>query len=93
MIDEPIYETHSMTSHNHVQVQVQEPEQVQEQEPEQVQVQEQEREPAAKRSRPGRIERLKRQRDQLAAQNAAMRTALAKITQLLLDTSREVRFQ
>lgn len=81
MIDEPIYETHSMTSHNHVQVQ----------EPEQVQVQE--REPAAKRRRPGRIERLKRQRDQLAAQNAAMRTALAKITQLLLDTSREVRFQ
>lgn len=75
MIDEPIYETHSMTSHNHVQVQVQE------------------REPAAKRRRPGRIERLKRQRDQLAAQNAAMRTALAKITQLLLDTSREVRFQ
>jgi len=85
MIDEPIYETHSMTSHNHVQVQVQEPEQVQ--------VQVQEREPAAKRRRPGRIERLKRQRDQLAAQNAAMRTALAKITQLLLDTSREVRFQ
>lgn len=83
MIDEPIYETHSMTSHNHVQVQVQEPEQVQVQE----------REPAAKRRRPGRIERLKRQRDQLAAQNAAMRTALAKITQLLLDTSREVRFQ
>ena len=83
MIDEPIYETHSMTSHNHVQVQVQEPEQVQVQEPE----------PAAKRRRPGRIERLKRQRDQLAAQNAAMRTALAKITQLLLDTSREVRFQ
>lgn len=85
MIDEPIYETHSMTSHNHVHVQVQV------QEPEQVQVQE--REPAAKRRRPGRIERLKRQRDQLAAQNAAMRTALAKITQLLLDTSREVRFQ
>lgn len=50
------------------------------------------RKPAAKRRRPGRIERLKRQRDQLAAQNAAMRTALAKITQLLLDTSREVRF-
>ena len=49
------------------------------------------RKPAAKRRRPGRIERLKRQRDQLAAQNAAMRTALAKITQLLLDTSREVR--
>ena len=83
MIDEPIYETHSMTSQNHVQVQMQEPEQVQVQE----------REPAAKRRRPGRIERLKRQRDQLAAQNAAMRTALAKITQLLLDTSREVRFQ
>ncbi len=54
---------------------------------------EQTRKPAAKRRRPGRIERLKRQRDQLAAQNAAMRTALAKITQLLLDTSREVRFQ
>ena len=51
------------------------------------------RKPAAKRRRPGRIERLKRQRDQLAAQNAAMRTALAKITQLLLDTSREVHFQ
>lgn len=83
MIDEPIYETHSMTSHNQVQVQ----------EPEQVQVQVQERETAAKRRRPGRIERLKRQRDQLSAQNAAMRTALAKITQLLLDTSREVRFQ
>lgn len=54
---------------------------------------EQTRKPAAKRRRPGRIERLKRQRDQLAAQNAAMRTALAKITQLLLDTSREVHFQ
>ena len=54
---------------------------------------EQTRKTAAKRRRPSRIERLKRQRDQLAAQNAAMRTALAKITQLLLDTSREVRFQ
>ncbi|HJG41090.1 hypothetical protein [Bifidobacterium pullorum] len=54
---------------------------------------EQTRKPAAKRRRPGRIERLKRQRDQLAAQNAAMRTTLAKITQLLLDTSREVHFQ
>lgn len=82
MIDEPIYETHSMTSHNHVQVQVQEPEQVQVQE----------REPAAKRRRPGRIERLKRQRDQLAAQNAAMRKALGQVTQIMLDTVREVRF-
>ena len=45
------------------------------------------------RKKRNQVERLKRQRDQLAAQNAAMRTALAKITQLLLDTSREVRFQ
>lgn len=72
MIDEPIYETHSMTSHN--QVQVQEPE------------------PAAKRRRPGRIERLKRQRDELARQNAAMRKALGQVTQIMLDTVREVRF-
>lgn len=53
---------------------------------------EQTRKPAAKRRRPGRIERLKRQRDQLAAQNAAMRKALGQVTQIMLDTVREVRF-
>lgn len=53
---------------------------------------EQTRKPAAKRRKPGRIERLKRQRDQLAAQNAAMRKALGQVTQIMLDTVREVRF-
>lgn len=52
---------------------------------------EQTRKPAAKRRRPGRIERLKRQRDKLATQNAAMRVALANITTILLDTSKEVK--
>ena len=51
---------------------------------------EQTRKPAAKRRRPGRIERLKRQRDQLAAQNAAMRTALAEITNIIITNSKEI---
>ncbi len=53
---------------------------------------EQTRKPAVKRRRPGRIERLKRQRDELARQNAAMRKALGQVTQIMLDTVREVRF-
>lgn len=53
---------------------------------------EQTRKPAAKRRRPGRIERMKRQRDELARQNAAMRKALGQVTQIMLDTVREVRF-
>ena len=53
---------------------------------------EQTRKPAAKRRRPGRIERMKRQRDELARQNAAMRKAHGQVTQIMLDTVREVRF-
>lgn len=48
------------------------------------------RKPAAKRRRPGRIERLKRQRDRLAAENAAMRTALAEITNIIITNSKEI---
>lgn len=43
------------------------------------------------RKKRNQVERLKRQRDKLAAQNAAMRIALANITTILLDTSKEVK--
>ena len=43
------------------------------------------------RKKRNQVERLKRQRDKLATQNAAMRIALANITTILLDTSKEVK--
>ena len=42
------------------------------------------------RKRPNHITRLKRQRDRLAAENAAMRTALAEITNIIITNSKEI---